>query len=109
MLLVDLKGLREHIVLGVRRSHPYLYGKCVHISAVVMIISRTLSHHYQFCQPGRACTNADALGCLGGGFSSSQLNMDISAPQGSVPGPILFFVYSNDISACSNFETTLYA
>ena len=45
----------------------------------------------------------------GNGYSSSLLDINIGVPQGSVLGPILFFIYINDLSNCSNFKTTLYA
>ena len=45
----------------------------------------------------------------GGGFSSSQLSIDIGVPKGSVLDATLFLIYINDLSSCSSFETTLYA
>ena len=45
----------------------------------------------------------------GNGYSSSLLDINIGVPQGSALGPILFLIYINDLSNCSNFKTTLYA
>ena len=42
-------------------------------------------------------------------FASSLLEINNRMTQGSIFGPMLFPIYINDLSNCSNFVTTLYA
>ena len=57
----------------------------------------------------RSCLTDRKQFVSGGEFSSPQLNTDIGVPQGRVLGPILFLIYTKDLSACSNFETAMCA